>query len=304
MNTLDDAAFAELVDPAARAVLPVLPDLDPAIGVAALRERGRVVLDDLGPFPMPAGVVREVGESCRVFRPEVVRAPDRAVLWIHGGGMVGGEPRQDDLLCADIAVTHQVDVHSCRYRLAPEDPYPAGLDDCVAALRKLLGGYETVLVAGASAGGGLAIGTAMRARDEGLTGVRGVIAYYPMIDDRPGRASMERIGTLKTWNHATDRWAWSMYLAGLDDVPVYAAPARASLEELRGLPPVALDVGRLDGFFDEVCAFAVALARADVAVDLTVTPGAFHASEWLAPDGASSQRIHAARRVAFARLLA
>lgn len=304
MTVLDDAGFAALADPACLSVLAALPALEPSLGVKELRELGRRALDALGPLPMPDGVTRTVEPGFRVFSPDAVRHDDRAVLWIHGGGMIGGEPRMDDLLCADVALTHGVAVHATAYRLAPENPYPAGLDDCVAALRSLLSTYDTVLVAGASAGGGLAIATAMRARDEGLAGVRGVVAYYPMLDDRPGRVSMERIATRKTWHQEMDRWAWPMYLSGGAEVPAYAAPARATDAELRGLPPVALDVGTLDGFFDEDLAFAMSLARADVPVDLTVTPGAFHASEKLAPDAPSSRRIHAARHAAYGRLLA
>lgn len=304
MTALDDAGFATLADPACLTLMPVLPELDPSLGIEELRDMGRRALDALGPLPMPEGITRTEEDGFRVFRPSPSRHTDRAVLWIHGGGMIGGEPRQDDLLCADIALTHGVAVHATAYRLAPENPYPAGLDDCVNALKAVLSTYDSVLVAGASAGGGLAIGTAMRARDEGLTGVRGVVAYYPMLDDRPGRASMERIAMRKTWHHEMDRWSWPMYLSGTTDVPAYAAPARATEQELRGLPPVAIDVGSLDGFFDEDLAFALALARADVPVDLTVTPGAFHASEKIAPGAPSSQRIHAARHAVYGRLLA
>lgn len=302
VTALDDERFAALADPDTLAFLPVLPDLEPSLGISALRAAGKKALDDLGLLALPSGVTRTIGPTWRTFHPEEAAHDDRAILWIHGGGMIGGEPRQDDLLCADLALTHGVPVHATAYRLAPEHPYPAGLDDCVAALRRLLRDYPTVLVAGASAGGGLAIGTAMRARDEGLTGVRGVVAYYPMVDDRPGRSSMERLAMRKTWHHDMDRWAWSMYLPE-GEVSAYATPARATTAQLRGLPPVALDIGALDGFFDENLALATALARADVPVDLTVTPGAFHASEKLAPDAPSSRRIVAARHAAYRRFL-
>ncbi|MGZ6804897.1 MAG: alpha/beta hydrolase fold domain-containing protein [Nocardioidaceae bacterium] len=303
MTVLDAELFYASADPECAAVLRDVPELDPAVGLVALRERGRQVLDDLGELPVPEGVTRSVGEL-RSFVPDTVARDDAAVLWIHGGGLVAGEPRQDDLLCAALALEHRVPVMACSYRLAPENPYPAGLDDCLAALRTVLSSYGHVVVAGASAGGGLAVATAMRARDEGLPGVAGVVAHYPMLDDRPGRASMERVRFRKTWHAELDRMAWKAYLAGQDEVPALAAPARATTEELRGLPPTFLDVGTLDGFFDEDVAFAVQLARAGVPVDLCVTPSAFHASENLAPGAPTSLRIRAARRAAFARLLA
>lgn len=303
-DPLDTDRLLALADPTCAAVLAGVPEMPVERGLLALRAAGVALLDQAGELPVPEGVTRTVVDGVRRFVPDRPAHDDRAVLWIHGGGMVAGQPRQNDPHCAELALTHGVTVLAVPYRLAPENPYPAGLDDCVAALRSVLAEFATVVVAGASAGGGLAVGTAMVARDEGLGGVRGVVAYYPMLDDRPGRASMERVVTAKTWNHALDRRAWAAYLGDREDVPVHAAPARASADELRGLPPVFLDVGALDGFFDEDLAFAAALARADVPVDLCVTPGAFHASEVMAPDAVSSRRILAARHAAYARLLA
>jgi acetyl esterase/lipase len=128
-----------------------------------------------------------------------------------------------------------------------------------------------------------------------------------MIDDRDATASNRAVTYPKVWNRDANRWGWAAYLADLDgtaDVPLYAAPARATVDDLRGLPPTFIDVGELDAFRDEDVEYAQKLLQAGVATDLLVTAGAFHASESYNPKAASSRRIAAARRDAFARFLA
>jgi acetyl esterase/lipase len=306
LDTLDTHALGALAEPETAAVLALMPELDPAAGVLGLQELSERLLAELPDAILPAGVQRAVEpDGTRVFTPDGA-ANDRGILWLHGGGLVAGHPRQDDAHCAALAAEHGVVVRACTYRLAPQHPFPAGLDDCLAALERAVELLGSVLLVGASAGGGLAVATALAARDRGLCGVRGVVAYYPMLDDRPGRASMERLRALRTWHHDLDRLAWASYLPGVaaKEVPYLAAPARATAEQLRGLPPVFLDVGTLDGFLDEVVAFAQALVHAGVAVELCVTPQAWHASENVAPNAASSRRIAAARSSARTRMLA
>jgi acetyl esterase/lipase len=315
-----DIGHAEWVasaDPEAAALLLAAGlELDLALGIDALRDRGRRMLDELGPAPLPAGVQRReavvasTGLPLRIFDVDGV-APTSAIVWIHGGGLIAGEPRQDDLLCAEMAAEHGCPVVAVTYRLAPEHPYPRGVEDCYAALERVLaddgplGAIEDIVLCGASAGGCLAAALAMLARDRGLADgrIRGLMLYYPMLDDRPGNPSMERATVRLTWHREINEFAWSSYLAGHSDIPAYAAPGRATIEELAGLPPTFIDVGTLDPFFDEDVAFALQLARANVPVELVVTPGAFHASEKLAPATAISRRIIQARSDARKRML-
>ena len=304
MTELDLPTLRALSEPETAAWLDALPDVDEARGLLALQETSAATLAAMPQAPMPEGVTLTVeDDGTRVFTPEGA-ATDRCLLWVHGGGLVAGDPRSTDDLNAGFALEQRVVVRAVRYRLAPQHPFPAGLEDCLAGHVRAHELFGSVLLVGASAGGNLVLATALAARERGLPAPRGVVACYPMLDDRPGSPSMERATARQTWHRAINRLAWDAYLAQVDEVPYLAAPGRATVEELRGLPPVALDVGSLDGFRDEVLAFAADLARADVPVDLCVTPRAWHASERLAPDAPSSQRIWAFRRAAIARMLA
>ncbi len=313
MTVLDEEALRRRGEPASvELLLEWAPVLDASLGPVALRERSAALFAALPEQVVPDGVTRTVldgpgGTQLRIFEPAERRLPGTAVLWIHGGGLIAGTPAQNDLMCAGMAVDNGCPVVATSYGLAPEAPYPQGLNDCQASLDWLLAGklgVHRVLLAGASAGGCLALATGLAAKERGLTSVIGLFLAYPMLDDRDGRPSMEQARVSRTWHRDVNRMAWDAYLAGLDPVPYLAAPGRAGVEDLRGLPPVYLDVGTLDAFFDEDVELANKLARADVAVELVVTPRAFHASEMLAPDAPSSRRILAARRSAMARLLA
>ena len=104
----------------------------------------------------------------------------------------------------------------------------------------------------------------------------------------------------------SNRYGWAAYLGdrvGTEDVPIYAAPARASVEQLRGLPPTYIDVGELDPFRDEDIAYTTRLLQAGVPCELHVTPGVFHASEGQALDAASSRRIRGYRNEILRRIL-
>jgi acetyl esterase/lipase len=108
------------------------------------------------------------GTGVRLFRPADVTAPGPALLWIHGGGYVLGSPAQDDALCRRFVAELGVTVAAVKYRLAPQNPYPAGLEDCYSALAWLAAlpavDPTRVAIAGASAGGGLAAALALLAR--------------------------------------------------------------------------------------------------------------------------------------------
>ncbi|MBS4104294.1 alpha/beta hydrolase [Tsukamurella paurometabola] len=226
------------------------------------------------------------GQDVYVYTPATPNGG--ALLWIHGGGTIIGQPEVDHRRCLRIARDTGVVVVSTRYRLAPEHPFPAAHDDCYAALRWLHDGATgrgidpaRVGVGGASAGGGLAAGVVQRAVDEGLP-VAFQLLFYPMLDDRTPARPRDHRGAL-VWTRRSNAFAWDAYLgAGHADreVPAYAAPARRT--DLMGLPPAWIGVGDLDLFHDEDVDYARRLEDAGIAVELLVEPGMYHAADLLA----------------------
>ncbi len=243
----------------------------------------------------------------RICRPATPAPTRPGIFFIHGGGMVLGNLDTDHLTAVLLSEQLGAVVVSVDYRLAPEAPYPAGPDDCFAGLRWMADhadelGVDPARIAlfGGSAGGGLALATALRARDEGGPSVCYVMAPYPMIDDRNETASSQAIVDVGIWDRDGNIEAWEWYLGG-QPADAYAAPARA--EDLSGLPPTFIDVGDQDLFLDEDVAFTERLERAGVPVELHVYPGAYHASEVFAPTAALSQQIWGTRLAAFAQAL-
>jgi acetyl esterase/lipase len=210
------------------------------------------------------------------------------VVAIHGGGYVIGDRTMYDGLfdrwCLDPGVVGV----SVGYRLAPENPYPDPLDDCYRALQWTVEHAEElgidpscIGVYGASAGGGLAAGLALLARDRGEVQLAFQFLQYPMLDDRQTTPSSQ-LEDLYIWSRSSNAFGWKAYLGvlyGRDDVPGYAAPARA--EDLEGLPPAYVCVGALDGFRDEDIGYAQRLLHAGVPTELHVLPGAPHGFEMM-----------------------
>ena len=247
----------------------------------------------------------------RLYRPASLPADAPALYWIHGGGMVLGNVEMNDPYCANVAGRLNVLVASVEYRLAPEHPFPAPLEDCYAGLRWLASGAAglgvdagRIAIGGGSAGGGLAAGLALLARDRGEVAVRFQLLVYPMLDDRNATRSSHAITDERVWNRAANLHGWNAYLAGGaggEGVSPYAAPARA--EDLAGLPPAYVNVGALDLFVDEDVDYARRLMAAGVPTELHVYPGAFHGSPGLVPDSALSKRWAADELAALDRAL-
>ncbi|MEO3824041.1 alpha/beta hydrolase [Actinomadura sp. B10D3] len=229
-------------------------------------------------------VVPGSGVRVRIYRPPAAAPRAPCLYWIHGGGMFLGSPESDDARVSRyVAGTGAVAV-SVDYRLAPEHPHPTPVEDCYAGLvwtwenAASLGiDPSRLAVGGMSAGGGLAAGTALLARDRGGPPLAFQMLLCPMLDDRDTTLSSEAFTEAITWPRAFNVFGWSALLgadAGGPDVPVYAAPARAT--DLSGLPPAYLDVGELEVFRDECADYAMRLVRSGVSVEFHLWPGAFH----------------------------
>ncbi|WP_240748565.1 alpha/beta hydrolase [Mycobacterium paragordonae] len=242
--------------------------------------------------PSGSGVTvaeRRVGELAvpvMVTTPTEVQPPRPAVLWIHGGGYIVGSPRLEAFGTARLARDLGVVTVSPDYRLAPEHPFPAALDDCMAVLRWMRDNANElgidparIAVMGASAGGGLAAAVAQRSHDEGI-GLRAQVLVYPMLDDRTAlRTDHEGRGRF-LWTPASNRFGWTCYLGReprMSDAPQYAAPARRT--DLTGLPPTWVGVGDLDLFYREDVDYAERLRAGGVPCTLVTIPGMYHGAD-------------------------
>jgi acetyl esterase/lipase len=218
----------------------------------------------------------------------LVHRPDRSatsplVYYLHGGGMMLGNRWSGADVFVDWIERYNAVVATVEYRLAPEWPYPFPQEDCYAGLVHLAAQAErlqlnvgTGLLAGISAGGGLAAAVALMARDRGGPAVAGQLLIAPMLDDR-GRTRSTRQFPTGMWNAAENALAWRSLLGeryGTDDVPAYAAPARAT--DLSRLPPAYLEAGSAEVFRDEVVAYAGQIWADGGQADLHVWSGGFH----------------------------
>jgi acetyl esterase len=224
----------------------------------------------------------------RVYRRDNLAAASGALLFIHGGAFVFGSLESEHDRCVHYAQHADVVVVSVDYRLAPEFPYPAALDDAWVALHWLtscaddLGVDPTrICVGGASAGGALAGGLVLRCRDESGPPVAAQLLLYPVLDDRVATLSMEVFDVYDPWDGARSRKMWPLYLGHDGEALAYAAPARA--RDLSGLPTTYLMTCEEDPLRDEELTFAQRLLHAGVSVELHHYRATNHAFDVLAP---------------------
>lgn len=247
-------------------------------------------LQDLRPDPGDVEVVGVgPGVRARLHRPTAVAPPGPALLWIHGGGYVMGTAKQVDGLCRRFGHELGITVASVEYRLAPEHPYPAALEDCYSALTWLAGLPTVDPQRVAIGGGGLAAALALLARDRGDVTPALQLLAYPMLDDRSATAPPNR--SYRLWGPRSNRFCWKAYLAGAD--PQVAVPGRR--EDLSGLASAWIGVGTNDLFHAEDVAYAERLMRAGIPCHVEVVPGAFHGFDLFAPNTAVSQAFFASQ---------
>jgi acetyl esterase/lipase len=250
--------------------------------------------------------------SLLICRP-AARSGLRPVIYhVHGGGMVIGNNRSGVDMIVDWARQLNAVVVSVEYRLAPEHPHPAPIEDVYAGLAwtadhapEIGGDPERIVVAGVSAGGGLAAALTLLLRDRKGSQPVGQLLMGPMLDDRNDTPSAHQMQGLGIWDRTANEAGWTALLGGMrggPDVPPYAAPARA--EDLSGLPPAYLDVGSAETFRDEVVAYASRIWQAGGVAELHVWPGGFHGFEGFAPQAALARAALVARLNWLRRLLA
>ncbi|MDG1771123.1 MAG: alpha/beta hydrolase [Luminiphilus sp.] len=284
-------------------LLPILESF-PALNISRdnILEIRALMAETPRPAP-PSGLIQRVEEVATPEGPvtvHVYRKDERpmqpALLWIHGGGYVMGAA--DDERSMTIAHECDVTVFSVDYRLAPEQPFPAGLNDCYNVLSWIMQEADSlgidpscVAIGGASAGGGLAAGLALKNREAANYPLRLQLLIYPMLDNLHATDSGQ-IENHPIWTRDASFSAWEMYLNGTpgEAASPMAAPARAS--DVSGLPPAYLNVGVEDLFRDEVMAYARRLMAANVPTELALFPGMYHAGEVFTPTAAISDRLN------------
>lgn len=306
------AAFAEPVDMTAGLS-------DPNV-VAMLRSTSRLLEVTGGTIPTDdrvdvsdhtiAGGPGNDALRVRIYRPRRAVGALAAAVFFHGGAFIIGDPELEEGRCLRYAGDGGFLVVSVDYRLAPEDPFPAGVDDCYAALEWTAAhgdelGVDTgrLAVAGSSAGGGLAAAVALMARDRGGPALRAQILNYPVLDDTMTTGSMADFTDTPLWTRPASESMWRQYLAAWDGpVPPYAAPARA--ESLAGLPPAYVMTCEFDPLRDEGIAYAQRLLLAGVSTELHQFAGTFHGFDLVAAEAAVARRAVDDQIAALTRALA
>jgi len=229
--------------------------------------------------------------------PSEERSP--ALVWIHGGGYVMGHVSRDDALMDRVVAQTGCVAVSVEWRQAPENPFPAALDDAEGALRWVASSADElgvdaahIVLGGASSGGGTATALALRLRKAGDIPLALLLLVYPMLDDRNTTPSSHAITDRRLWNREANVAAWAAYLGDIGvhgPIPAEAAPARE--HELGGLPPTWMAVGDLDLFLDEDVDFAQRLMRAGVPTELHVYAGGIHGFFARLPDSPLARRF-------------
>ncbi|MEY4532509.1 MAG: hypothetical protein RI926_278 [Actinomycetota bacterium] len=234
----------------------------------------------------------------RFFRPAGNSADLPLVYWRHGGGMVGGNPVADDTQSIRIVEKLGIAVVNMSYRFAPEHPAPAAIDDVEDGYLHFVENASTlgvdpkkIVIAGASAGGGLTALLAQRLRHRDLPQPKLQVLIYPMLDDRTTLQTI-KFKNMRAWYPESNRWAWRAFLRaepGSDQVRADFVPAREI--NLTGLPPTWIGVGNLDLFEGEDREYARRLSDAGIPCELVIIEGAFHGFDIVLRDAPVSREF-------------
>lgn len=269
--------YADVADPGIRSFLIAGERLYPENAVSFTMAEQRVFYDRYcahfrkgRPFGLAVQDFKVADIPCRRYVPR--HAAGATVLYLHGGGFVVGGLESHDDICAEIAADSEAMVVAVQYRLAPEHPFPAALDDGWAVLKHLLADGHPVVLAGDSAGGNLAAALAIRARDAGLGPIRGQVLIYPGLGgdvtagsyltqaNAPGLSTADVLYYRDTYKGAPHK---------------LAEPLRET--DFSGLPPAFLVAAGLDPLHDDCAAYAARLLDAGVAAEVRDEPLLVHA---------------------------
>lgn len=294
-----DLSIGSRLDPALRHLAGTRTDLSPAMlpavraGLDERRAQQAAAMDTAG---VDIADIRMGSVPVRVYRGGNGRAP--AVIFCHSGGFVLGNLDTDHRLCVELSRGAECVVVSVDYRLAPQEPYPAAVDDVDAVLDAVLEGAididtDRVAVAGSSAGGALAAGLAQRAADRIVLQV----LHQPVLDDRPSPSKEEFVDT-PGFDGPAAELMWGHYLGA--DRPYDAVPA--ALADLTGLPPALITCSELDPLRDEAIDYALRLMWAGVATELHVFPGTCHGFDAFLPDWEVSRGLYGMQVAALRRV--
>jgi acetyl esterase len=302
---VDDYIANMAIDPE---LLPFLggPDTSDLNDIAGSRAVANALTQDIlatRPAP-PAGVmfaddiaVDASGNSVsiRIYRRHDLPPVSGALLFLHGGAFVFGDLELEHDRCVHYAATTDCVIVAVDYRLAPEFPYPAALDDAALALNWLIThsgelGVDSmrICIGGASAGGSLAAGLVLRNRDEGGPEVAAQMLIYPVLDDRGTSLSMSQFEIYDPWDGDRSRKMWPHYLGNGVQATPYSSPARAT--NLAGLPPTFILSCEEDPLRDEDLDFAQRLLAQGVGVELHHYRRTYHAFDVIAPETAVARR--------------
>ena len=285
------------IDPELEAFIPLFPraDLtDPGTARKTLAE-----LAAAAPAPDTTGmeiedrmVPADPEVPVRIYRPHQAQA---AIIWLHGGGFVMGDLDTEHPWAVRVAGGSGAVVVSVGYRRAPEQRFPAALDDAYAVLAWAAGhaaelGIDPgrIAVGGHAAGAGLAAAVALRARDQQGPPIRFQLLSQPELDDRQQTWSARNFTDTPFMTRAKVAASWRHYLGSAAASP-YAAPARA--DDLSGLPPAYIASAEFDPNRDEAIGYAQRLLQAGVPVELHQWPGTFHGSQAILSAEVSRRQI-------------
>ena len=233
----------------------------------------------------------------RIYEPLNRKDKAPGIYWIHGGGLIMGAPEESEDLNIRFATEVGAVVVAVDYRMAPEHPYPAPVEDCYSGLKWFSDNAsffgvdnKRIAVIGVSAGGGLCAATAIMARDRKGPHIAFQMPLYPMIDDRMATPASNMDLDHRLWNKDANKFAWNAYLGDIPDEKRTSYMAAAREKDLSGLPPTYTCVGELDIFRDDTVNYVQRLLHAGVPVEFHLYPGCIHGFEAYAQNAPVSVR--------------
>ena len=234
----------------------------------------------------------------RIYMPKDRTEAGPGFVNFHGGGFIMGDLEMEHARCLAMAAEGGAVSVGVDYRLAPENPFPAGAEDCYAALEWVADHAEElkidpakIAIGGGSAGGNLTAAVALMARDRGGPDVAFQMLSYPVVDDRCETPSMKNGAGLYIWDYQNTLDMWDQYIGKeRSNVSPYAAPTRA--KDLSGLPPAYVMTCEHDCLRDEAIIYAMQLMAAGVQVELHNYPGTVHGFDFLMQSDISTRAVN------------